>query len=92
MSGGGALFPSAGSKDTARLIPRFTVSERIAHWLLATAFAAMLTSGVFMGGIGPLGHHAMLVVHLGFGRRAHLRIGSAQRATPPPRSARADRT
>ena len=41
------------------------MSERIAHWLLATAFAAMLTSGVFMGGIGPLGHHAMLVVHLG---------------------------
>jgi formate dehydrogenase subunit gamma len=46
-------------------MPRFTVSERIAHWLLATAFAAMLTTGAFMGGIGPLGHHAMLVVHVG---------------------------
>lgn len=65
MSGGGAVVRSAGPEDATRLIPRFTVSERIAHWLLATAFAAMLTTGVFMGGIGPLGHHAMLVVHVG---------------------------
>jgi formate dehydrogenase subunit gamma len=47
------------------LIRRFGVSERIAHWLLATSFALMLASGVFMGGIGPLHHHAMLVVHIG---------------------------
>jgi hypothetical protein len=60
VSGGGAVIRSAGNADTARLIRRFTVSERIAHWLLATAFAAMLASGVFMGGIGPLRHHAML--------------------------------
>jgi formate dehydrogenase subunit gamma len=46
------------------LIPRFTVSERIAHWLLAATFAAMLATGVFIGGIGPLGHHAVLVVHV----------------------------
>jgi formate dehydrogenase subunit gamma len=65
VSGGGAVIRSAGNADTARLIRRFTVSERIAHWLLATAFAAMLASGVFMGGIGPLRHHAMLVAHVG---------------------------
>jgi formate dehydrogenase subunit gamma len=65
MSGGKAVVRSTGPGDAARLIPRFTVSERIAHWLLATAFAAMLTTGAFIGGIGPLGHHAMLVVHVG---------------------------
>jgi formate dehydrogenase subunit gamma len=47
------------------LIPRFGVSERIAHWLLAAAFASMLGSGVSMGGIGPLHHRAMLFVHVG---------------------------
>lgn len=59
----------AGHGDDARmpgrLIPRFTVSERVAHWLLAATFAAMLATGVSMGGIGPLGHHAMLVIHVG---------------------------
>ena len=52
-------------RDPGRLIPRFTVTERVAHWLLAATFAAMLGTGVLMGGIGPLGHHAMLVVHVG---------------------------
>jgi formate dehydrogenase subunit gamma len=47
------------------LIPRFGLSERIAHWLLAAAFASMLASGVFMGGIGPLHHRAVLTVHVG---------------------------
>jgi formate dehydrogenase subunit gamma len=40
------------------------VSVRIAHWLLASAFASMLGSGVLMGGVGPLDHHAMLVLHV----------------------------
>jgi formate dehydrogenase subunit gamma len=48
-----------------RLIPRFGRSERAAHWLLAASFASMLASGVFMGGIGPLGHHELLLVHVG---------------------------
>jgi formate dehydrogenase subunit gamma len=47
------------------LIPRFGLSERIAHWLLASAFASMLASGVFMGGIGPLHHRAVLFIHVG---------------------------
>jgi formate dehydrogenase subunit gamma len=47
-----------------RLIARFGLSERIAHWLLATTFATMLATGVFMGGIGPLGHHDLLIVHV----------------------------
>ena len=47
------------------LIPRFAISERVAHWLLAAAFASMLGSGVLMGGLGPLDHRAMLVVHVG---------------------------
>jgi formate dehydrogenase subunit gamma len=47
------------------LVPRFAVSVRIAHWLLAAAFASMLGSGVLMGGLGPLDHRAMLVVHVG---------------------------
>jgi formate dehydrogenase subunit gamma len=47
------------------LLPRFGLSERFAHWLLAFSFASMLASGAFMGGLGPLNHHAMLVVHLG---------------------------
>jgi formate dehydrogenase subunit gamma len=53
------------ARATRRLIPRFGRSERIAHWLLAAAFASMLASGVFMGGIGPLGHHQLLLVHVG---------------------------
>jgi formate dehydrogenase subunit gamma len=60
LVGHAATLPSQG-----RLIPRFTVSERVAHWLLAATFAAMLATGVLMGGIGPLGHRAMLVVHVG---------------------------
>jgi formate dehydrogenase subunit gamma len=47
------------------LIDRFSRSERAAHWLLAASFASMLASGVFMGGIGPLGHHRLLLVHVG---------------------------
>jgi formate dehydrogenase subunit gamma len=47
------------------LIRRFTGSERTAHWLLAASFASMLATGVFMGGIGPLGHHLLLIVHVG---------------------------
>ena len=56
---------SATSDAPTGLIPRFGLSERIAHWLLAAAFASMLASGVFMGGLGPLNHHAVLVVHVG---------------------------
>jgi formate dehydrogenase subunit gamma len=48
-----------------RLIARFGLSERVAHWLLALAFAVMLASGVFMGGLGPFGHHVLLLVHVG---------------------------
>jgi formate dehydrogenase subunit gamma len=47
-----------------RLVPRFGRSERAAHWLLAGSFAAMLASGAFMGGIGPLHHRALLLVHV----------------------------
>jgi formate dehydrogenase subunit gamma len=47
------------------LLPRFGVGERLAHWLLTFSFASMLASGAFMGGLGPLDHHGMLVVHLG---------------------------
>jgi formate dehydrogenase subunit gamma len=47
------------------LIQRFGLSERIAHWLLAAAFACMLATGVFMGGIGPLHHRAVLIGHVG---------------------------
>jgi formate dehydrogenase subunit gamma len=47
------------------LVPRFERSERLAHWLLAGTFAAMLASGVFIGGIGPLGGHVLLIVHVG---------------------------
>jgi formate dehydrogenase subunit gamma len=47
-----------------RLIARFDLSERIAHWLLASTFASMLATGVFMGGIGPLGHHDLLIAHV----------------------------
>jgi formate dehydrogenase subunit gamma len=47
------------------LIYRFGLSERIAHWLLATAFASMLATGVFMGGIGPLHHQPILIAHVG---------------------------
>ena len=55
----------AAKSAPADLIPRFGVSERLAHWLLAAAFASMLASGVFMGGLGPLHHRAVLVVHVG---------------------------
>jgi formate dehydrogenase subunit gamma len=62
------MHASADSESTrapaGTLIPRFGASERIGHWLLAAAFASMLGSGVFMGGVGPLGHHAMLVRHV----------------------------
>jgi formate dehydrogenase subunit gamma len=47
------------------LVPRFGRSERIAHWLLASMFASMLATGVFIGGIGPLSHHVVLIVHVG---------------------------
>jgi formate dehydrogenase subunit gamma len=47
------------------LIHRFGLSERIAHWLLAVAFASMLATGVFMGGLGPLHHRVVLIVHVG---------------------------
>jgi len=53
------------NRERAVLLPRFGVSERLAHWLLAGAFASMLASGAFMGGIGPLDHHVLLLVHLG---------------------------
>jgi formate dehydrogenase subunit gamma len=53
------------STASARLVPRFGRSERIAHWLLAASFAVMLATGVFMGGIGPLHHHALLIIHVG---------------------------
>ena len=55
----------ATERDQAVLLPRFGVSERLAHWLLAAAFASMLASGAFIGGIGPLDHHVLLLVHLG---------------------------
>ncbi len=55
----------ATARAHAVLLPRFGVSERLAHWLLAGAFASMLASGAFMGGIGPLDHHTLLLVHLG---------------------------
>jgi cytochrome b subunit of formate dehydrogenase len=46
------MRPSADSDSTTTaphsLIQRFGASERIAHWLLAAAFASMLGSGVFM--------------------------------------------
>jgi formate dehydrogenase subunit gamma len=48
-----------------RLIHRFGRSERAAHWLLAASFASMLMTGVFMGGLGPLTHHELLIVHVG---------------------------
>jgi formate dehydrogenase subunit gamma len=47
------------------VIHRFGLSERIAHWLLAVAFASMLATGVFMGGLGPLSHGVVLIVHVG---------------------------
>ncbi len=53
------------STARARLVPRFGRSERIAHWLLAAAFAVMLATGAFMGGIGPLDHHVLLITHVG---------------------------
>jgi formate dehydrogenase subunit gamma len=41
------------------------VSERLAHWLLALAFAVMLATGLFIGGIGPVHHSVVLAVHVG---------------------------
>jgi formate dehydrogenase subunit gamma len=55
----------AVEREQAVLLPRFGVSERVAHWLLAAAFASMLASGARMGGIGPLDHHVLLFVHVG---------------------------
>jgi formate dehydrogenase subunit gamma len=52
------------SAPLPRLIARFGLSERIAHWLLALTFATMLSTGIFMGGIGPLGHHDLLITHV----------------------------
>ena len=57
--------PPSRERAARRLIPRFGRSERAAHWLLAASFASMLASGGFMGGIGPLGHHQLLLVHVG---------------------------
>jgi formate dehydrogenase subunit gamma len=59
------LAMTSSSPGGARLIPRFGRSERAAHWLLAASFESMLASGVFMGGIGPLGHHQLLLAHVG---------------------------
>lgn len=56
---------SAVARDRADMIPRFGRSERAAHWLLTVAFASMLFSGAFMGGIGPLSHRVLLIVHVG---------------------------
>ena len=56
---------SSTARAQRELIPRFGRSERFAHWLLAASFASMLATGVFMGGIGPLGHHLLLIVHVG---------------------------
>jgi formate dehydrogenase subunit gamma len=53
------------ARTQRELIPRFGGSERFAHWLLAASFASMLGTGVFMGGIGPLGHHVLLIAHVG---------------------------
>jgi formate dehydrogenase subunit gamma len=56
---------SSIARAQRELIPRFGRSERFAHWLLAASFASMLATGVFMGGIGPLRHHLLLIVHVG---------------------------
>ena len=53
------------TEPSRRLIHRFGRSERAAHWLLAASFASMLATGVFMGGIGPLNHHDLLIAHVG---------------------------
>jgi formate dehydrogenase subunit gamma len=58
------VSPATGQQPRV-LIRRFTGSERVAHWLLAASFASMLATGVFMGGIGPLGHHLLLIAHVG---------------------------
>lgn len=55
---------SRTARPQRELIPRFGPSERFAHWLLAASFASMLATGVFMGGIGPLGHHVLLIAHV----------------------------
>lgn len=53
------------ARDARAFVPRFGRSERVAHWLLAATFASMLASGVFMGGIGPIGHRPLLILHVG---------------------------
>jgi formate dehydrogenase subunit gamma len=77
---------AASAESPSRLIPRFGVSERVAHWLLALAFAVMLASGALMGGVGPLNHHILLLTHVG--AAAVLLAGSAvlvasRRSRPP---------
>jgi formate dehydrogenase subunit gamma len=37
----------------------------VAHWLLTVAFASMLASGAFIGGVGPLSHRVLLLIHVG---------------------------
>jgi formate dehydrogenase subunit gamma len=56
---------SSNTATSLHLIPRFNAGERVAHWLLAGAFAVMLASGAFMGGFGPLDHHVLLITHVG---------------------------
>ncbi len=46
-----------------RTIPRFTLSERAAHWLTAAAFFSMLGSGVLIGRSGRF-HNIMYAWHL----------------------------
>ena len=49
------------------------------------AFASMLASGAFIGGIGPLDHHGLLLVHLGSAVSPHRRPGGAAgRASQSP--------
>jgi formate dehydrogenase subunit gamma len=45
-------------------IPRFTITERAAHWLTAAAFFSMLGSGVLVGRSGSF-HNLMYAWHLG---------------------------
>src|SRR4051794_13174061 len=63
FSGTPATVVSMTRPDSARL-PRFSLTERAAHWFMAATFLAMLGSGVTIGGIGPFGHRAVLGVHL----------------------------
>lgn len=47
-------------------LKRFSGVERMAHWLLAATFAGMLATGISMGGLGPIGHRAVLISHVCF--------------------------